>query len=221
MDVFDAVGTRKSTRGFKPDQIPESVLKDILETALWTPSWGNTQPWEIYVAGGKTADQIRAGLAAKLLGDEPKRPDLKMPETWPEEHTRRYMDVAKDLFGIMGVSRDDADKRQAHYVNMFQGFGAPVFVYVGIQQDLGHYSVMDCGAVLQTICLLAQSRGVSSCILAALCRYPEVVRAFLPIPEDHRIVMAVALGYEAAEAPANRFRSSREPADKVIRWSID
>ena len=43
MDLFDAIKNRRSIRSFKPDPVPETLLKEILEAAQWAPSAGNCQ----------------------------------------------------------------------------------------------------------------------------------------------------------------------------------
>jgi nitroreductase len=45
MDFSALNKSRRSIRDFKPDQVSESVLKQILDDALWSPSWGNTHPY--------------------------------------------------------------------------------------------------------------------------------------------------------------------------------
>jgi nitroreductase len=49
MDVVDAIRTRKSIRRFKPDEIPDDVLSDVLDAFRMAPSWANTQCWELIV----------------------------------------------------------------------------------------------------------------------------------------------------------------------------
>ena len=43
MDVMQAIKERRSVRKYRPDAIPEEVLKTVLEAARWAPSWANTQ----------------------------------------------------------------------------------------------------------------------------------------------------------------------------------
>ena len=50
---------RHSVRVFQKKEIPDETLKEIIKTALQTPSWCNNQPWNIYVASGKTLTEIR------------------------------------------------------------------------------------------------------------------------------------------------------------------
>ena len=55
--------------------------------------------------------------------------------------------------------------------------------------------MLDIGAILQTVCLLAHARGLGSCILAASVSYPALIREIIPIPETKAVIIGVALGY--------------------------
>ena len=57
---------RYSCRYFLSKPIPEEILKEIIETSLLTPSWGNSQPWNIYVSSsGNNLEDIRKEYIAK------------------------------------------------------------------------------------------------------------------------------------------------------------
>ncbi|MBI3326744.1 MAG: nitroreductase family protein [Nitrospinae bacterium] len=49
MDVFECVRGRVETREFKPDPVPEPVIRKILEAGRWSPSQRNRQPWHLIV----------------------------------------------------------------------------------------------------------------------------------------------------------------------------
>jgi nitroreductase len=44
------------------------------------------------------------------------------------------------------------------------------------------------------------------------------VRRHLGLPETYKIAVGIALGYPDQEAPANAFRTQREPLEKFVRW---
>ncbi|MBM4080403.1 MAG: oxidoreductase, partial [Planctomycetes bacterium] len=46
MDVYEAIRTRRSIRRYKPDPIPDEVLKRVLDAARLAPSANNIQPWK-------------------------------------------------------------------------------------------------------------------------------------------------------------------------------
>jgi nitroreductase len=49
MDLMDAIKGRRSIRKYKPDPVPEEALRMVMEAVRWTPSWANTQCWEVIV----------------------------------------------------------------------------------------------------------------------------------------------------------------------------
>lgn len=49
MDLMEAIKGRRSIRKYKPDPVPEEALHTLMEAVRWTPSWANTQCWEVIV----------------------------------------------------------------------------------------------------------------------------------------------------------------------------
>lgn len=49
MDVTTAIKTRRSIRKYKRKDIPENILKDVLEAARLAPSAAGKQSWELIV----------------------------------------------------------------------------------------------------------------------------------------------------------------------------
>ncbi|NVM55179.1 MAG: nitroreductase family protein [Candidatus Helarchaeota archaeon] len=57
--ILHIIKTRRSTRRFKPDPVPEEDLNAVLEAARWAPSGENFQPWKFIVIKNKqTMEQI-------------------------------------------------------------------------------------------------------------------------------------------------------------------
>ena len=71
MDFSTFARSRKSTRGFKPDPIPVSLIEEIIDTAKWAPSSYNTQTWHIHALAGEVLDKIRAGNTENTLAGKP------------------------------------------------------------------------------------------------------------------------------------------------------
>ena len=76
MDVIEAIKTRKSIRGYKPDPVPKEVLREILEIATRAPSTLNTQPWEFTVIAGEVMEEIKQANMEKFNSGEPAHPDV-------------------------------------------------------------------------------------------------------------------------------------------------
>jgi nitroreductase len=214
MELLEALKTRKSIRSFKPEAVPRELITRILEAARWSPSWGNTQPWELVVVQGDKIPELTGEMAAAL-----QQRVAAMPESFPDAYKDRYMACAAGLFDKMGVARGDKACRLAHLANMTRAFGAPVIIYVIFNADLGEpYTMFDLGAITHAICLAAHDLGLGTCISAQLARYPDLIRRHLGLTPAYKIVVGLALGYPEVQAPANAFRTEREPLEKLVQW---
>ncbi len=49
MELMEVIRGRRSIRKYRSDPVPEDVLQKIIEAVRWSPSWANTQCWEIIV----------------------------------------------------------------------------------------------------------------------------------------------------------------------------
>ncbi|MFP3868561.1 MAG: nitroreductase [Desulfobacteraceae bacterium] len=219
MKILKGLKKRRSIRAFKPDPVPREELLELIDAARWAPSWGNTQPWELVVAGGNTVKQLTAEFVEAVSHKVPPNPDIPMPDTFPEAAKSRYMTVAKELFELMGIAREDKAARQAHMLNMTRAFDAPHIIYITFNGDFSiPYAMLDMGAIIHGMCLAACALELGTCIEAQLALYPNLIRKYLDIPVTHKIVVGIALGYPDKKARINEFRTSREPVENLVRW---
>ena len=219
MEIFQAVTTRRSIRRFKPDSVPEPLLLEILEAARWSPSWGNTQPWEILVVTGVALDRFRKANRQHLLDGVIPDPDTPMPEAWPEPLKQRYGDLGKRVLTALEIPRGDKEARLRYAGDMFAIFSAPSLLLFCVDKAIPReYAMLDTGAIMQTVCLLAHARGLGSCILAASVRYPALIREIIPIPETKAVIIGVALGFPDKETPVNQFTRERANLDEFTLW---
>lgn len=63
METIKAIYTRHSVRAFKDDPIEPQLLTTIVTDAQQTPSWGNSQPWQVYIATGHALTNIKQHYA--------------------------------------------------------------------------------------------------------------------------------------------------------------
>ena len=219
MELGDVVKGRRSIRKFKQNGISRKVIYEILETARWAPSWGNTQPWEFYVLTGKPLDDFRKANHELFLKDRPFTPDVPMPEVWPAHLKKRYGELGQIILTTLNIKREDKEARKKLYENMAVLVGAPCLLVAGVPRDTRiEYAMLDVGLILQTICLAAHQKGIGTCIMAAAVGHPELLREILSIPEDRRIVIGVALGYPDQSYPINSFERKRASVDEYVKW---
>ncbi len=53
-DFMEIIRERRSIRKYEEKDIPEDILNKVLDAVRWTPSWANTQCWEVVVVKDKT-----------------------------------------------------------------------------------------------------------------------------------------------------------------------
>ena len=215
MEFNDVVQARYSCRAYLDKPVSAETVRHLAELAQRAPSWGNTQPWKTYVVGGETGTKLRDDMAEALTSGQAEKPDVEMPATFTPELGSRYKSLGKDLFAWLGLGREDKEARLAHYVRNFRGFDAPVQVFVTVPKGETPYVIYDAGAYVAQFCLAAADQGLATCILAALARFPEVVRKYVPMGDDELLVIGFTLGYPNPEHKAATFRCDRLPLDQV------
>ena len=48
-ELMDIIKGRRSIRKYQDKEVPEELLQQVLESVRWSPSWANTQCWEVIV----------------------------------------------------------------------------------------------------------------------------------------------------------------------------
>jgi len=225
MDIVEAIRQRRSVRGYKQEDVPEDILREIIETAQRAPSWANTQPWEFAIVRGEKLEAIRGAFVEKTREAEPTNPDLAAPKGFPEPFDGRRRSVGRKLFEIMGIEREDREKRIWWGLQGLRLFDAPVVIYIytdrsfySQEEGLNVWPVFDCGLVAENIMLLAVEQGLGTIPAIQAVMYPDVIREILGIPESKLIVLGIAIGYPEQQSTVNQFYSEREPLDAVTRW---
>jgi nitroreductase len=66
MELWEALRTRRSIRGYKPEPLPREKIEKVLEAARIAPSAANRQPWHFYVV----TDEARRKSLAAAYGKE-------------------------------------------------------------------------------------------------------------------------------------------------------
>ena len=67
-DLMEIIKKRRSIRKYEEKDIPEELVNRVLDAVKWTPSWINTQCWEVIVVKDKI---IKEGLQATISKGNP------------------------------------------------------------------------------------------------------------------------------------------------------
>jgi nitroreductase len=213
MEVFEAIMARHSIRDFKSTPVPKATLVKILEAAVHAPSTINSQPWNIYVAGGEVIERIRKTYVEKMNKNATGKPEMqptpagKLPQVMQD----RMAKMRKDRFILMGLDPEAPASTQVTVVNTARLFNAPVLLVLTMDRVLDKWSVYDMGLFSQNLLLAAQNEGLGSLIAVGLVTNPDILRSELGIPESQIIVIGIALGYVDTASPINAYVSPRLP----------
>jgi len=179
MDDFEALlKRRRSIREFEEREVPLPLIREIIKESTLAPSASHGQPWHFIIITNREV--------MKRISDECKRGLLRQIELNPELALSGYKAALEDTS-----------------FNIF--YNAPCLVYIMGRADVGSLDV-DCALAASYLMFCAARRGLGTCWigLGTILQDPAL-REEIGLPEGHRIVAPVIVGYpEAIPEPLPR-----------------
>jgi nitroreductase len=197
MELRDVMRTTPATREFTTEQVPDDVVRDILDVARFAPSGGNRQAWQVIVLKDPAirrrirelyVDSWREYMAHVFAGLVPFAPGMDGRWVGPAID----LEVARATPAPMPFS-DHLDD-------------VPVLLLIAV--DLTALAVMDNGLDRQSIIggasvypfghnilLAARDVGLGGVMTTALAREEPAVKELLGIPEQYALAGLIALGH--------------------------
>ncbi len=190
MPIGEAIFTQRAIRRLKPDPIPESDLRHVLEAATRAPSGGNSQPWHFVVVRD-------AGLRAQFG-------PLYREAWWAKRRDA----------GILGP--EDLPPEYKPAMKLADRIGeAPVIVLLCATAK-GSGSMGSVIPAAQNLLLAARALGIGGTITTLHPQVEERVHAMFRIPETAQIVYCLPLGYPRGRfGPARR-----KPLPEVCSYDV-
>lgn len=177
---YQVVHGRRSTRGYRPDPIPEETIIKLLEAANAAPSAHNSQPWHFYVL--REAQAKRRVMEA--AGDA----------------------FAADL-AAQGLTRKAAEAKAAQSVAYFTAVPALIVAFAtdagakaphAIEPALRMQSV---AAAVTQLLLAAEAEGLGACWYGLPLYCPRAMREALGAPPSWSPQALITLGMADGRAP--------------------
>ena len=179
MPLGEAIFTQRAIRRLKPDPIPESDLRDILEAATRAPSGGNAQPWHFVVIRDAGLREQFGPLYREAWWAKRRDSGFHGPEDLPPEY--------KDAMRL-------ADKIGE----------APVIVLLCATAK-GAGAMASVIPAAQNLLLAARALGIGGTITTLHSTVEERVHALFHIPDTAQVVYCLPLGYPRGRfGPARR-----------------
>src|SRR6266851_3938324 len=122
MDIFEAVDSRISCRWFLDKPVDQRIIRDLIEKAARTASGGNLQPWRVYALTGAPLAEIKRRVAAQIADHDPRHDEAEYPiypKVMWEPYKSHREEHGMQLYGALGVARDDPAGRLAQYKRNF------------------------------------------------------------------------------------------------------
>ena len=180
MEFENVIRGRRSIRAYTQDQVPEETIRAILDDARWAPSWRNTQAWNVWVLTGEGLARYKDAFRRAVDGNEPAQLDLVATSDWPEACSLRTKSLMASRAATLAAAGEATDPATA-LARMTDLFGAPCLLVFGFDECLAEaYAAFDMGVFVENVCLAAHDRGLGTCIVATVVRYPNQLRELLP-----------------------------------------
>ncbi len=218
MELYESIEHRRSFRSFIPKPVDKRTLTKVLEAANRSPSYMNTQPWEVFVVAGEKKDNLAKRLLEEALSGTPPQPDLPFPKEWPDHIDKRSKEHRLRRLEASGIDPNEGEKVRQGFLRNFEFYDAPCVLFLGMERSLTHWSIFDLGLFTTSVLLAAQAEGLGCCTQALSMSYPDLIRNELGIPPTISLILAICMGYPDLKAEINQYRSTRRDLSEFVKW---
>ena len=220
--VDQVICERHSVRAFLPKSVDREDVEAILSVAARAPSGTNTQPWQVYVLTGAAKDALSDEIVATFndpdaLAQHHEEYDY-YPSTWVDPYLARRRKVGFDLYGLLGLGRDNQAGMKAQHARNYRFFDAPVGLIFTMDRVMGQGSLLDYGMFMQNVMLAARARGLDTCPQAAFNQFHRIISQRLNLPASQKVVCGMALGYADMDKIENRLETERVPVSEFAHF---
>ena len=223
--VDHAIATRQSIRAFLPTAVRRTTVDEILQVAARAPSGTNTQPWKATVLTGRAKQRLSDAILAVYNDPAARKQHTEeyayYPTQWVDPYLARRRKIGWDLYGLLGIGREDKDKMHAQHGRNYVFFDAPVGIIFTIDRIMEQGSWLDFGMFLQNVMVAARARGLDTCPQAAFTQFHRVIARELGLAETEMVVCGMSLGYADMSKVENTLTTERAPVSSFTRFMED
>jgi nitroreductase len=197
MELREALRTTGAVRDFTTDEVPLSVVYEILDDARFAPSGGNRQAWHVIVVtdeGPRRAlrdaylDGWHDYVAHLLAGLIPFSP-------LASEADRITASLQREA--AIAISKPESFPERLDQAPVLLVITADLAVLAAVDRDLDRYQIAGGASIYPfawQILLAARERGLAGVMTTIATRNEDQVRQALRIPPDHAVAAVMALG---------------------------
>jgi nitroreductase len=181
MDAIECIKKRMSIRAFKPEKVPKDLLMEVVNIAKWSPSYKNSQPWEVIILSGAKKEALSKMMVELLAKGVKPAPDLPKPQFWPPAEEARINHLYKTRTEATGIDLKDPEVVRKSKEANFNFYYAPHAIYLFQDTSLSLWSLFDMGLFAQSLMLAAHAKGLGTVPQAFSTDYAKQIKNFLSI----------------------------------------
>ncbi|MFM8929011.1 MAG: nitroreductase [Betaproteobacteria bacterium] len=220
--VEAAIVSRRSVRAYRQQPVPRELIERILNLAARAPSGTNTQPWKVTVLTGASKDALSDKIVAAYNDPAERTQHTEAYDYYPAQWVSPYIDrrrkIGWDMYGLLGLTKDNKAGMQEQHAQNYRFFGAPVGLMFTIDRVMGKGSWVDYGMFLQTLMVAARSHGLDTCPQAAFNQFHRIILPHIGAGPEEELICGMTLGYADNTPPVAQLKTEREPASGFTRF---
>ncbi len=187
MEFRDVIATAGTCRFYRPDPIPDDVLRRVFDSTRWAPTGGNRQGVRFVLVRDAAKKQRLKALYLPLweqyVGRATIRPGAPLPKLLENaNHFAHHLDEVPVLV-VVCAQLGDLLATDRHLDRLTIVGGASVYPSV------------------QNLILSARDEGLGTALTTLLCAVEPEVKTLLQIPDGVATAAMVTLGYPAKGFP--------------------
>jgi len=222
MSIKSLLENTNSVRSFTDKKVSNEDILDILNTARFTSSGGNIQPWLVKCVKNKdTLSHITNKISKKILNKSDFEEDIiYYPTLWKKQYKYRRALTGKNFYEIANINRKDELARTNAWIDNFKWFGGStvLFIYVDkIFTDSSTGMLIDIGMFIQNILHRAEELGINHCVQGSIGEYATSIKEILDIPEDNALLLSIVLGYKDGDIK-NTYKPDRISIEDFVSF---
>jgi nitroreductase len=192
MEVMDVIHKRRAIREFKPDPVPNGLLRELVEAASWAPSAMNVQAWKFVIVTNRALlDQMS------------------------ERSKRWLLDNERALSGHESMRASLQDPRNQIFHN------APALLVI-VTDSQGKWSAENCALAAENAMLAATAKGLGTCWIGLSEPWLNSREGLktLELEEGDHVIAPIIVGYPLHAVDAVPRRQPKvvwiEPDSKLV-----
>lgn len=191
VEFQQVIENRRSTREFSIQKVEREKIYQLIESARWSPSAANRQPWKFVIVEGKKKEKI-----AKIMFQEFE----SRKESLEDENPTKPYSAARSLINSIRIIQE-----------------APILILVFRKKEEqwleGDY--LSIGSSVEHICLKATDLGLGSLWIRDIIYTNQEIADYVGY-QDMELVVSVAIGYSTEFL----YSRKRKKIEEIMDWKV-